>query len=168
MNKNLLVIGIMLVFLMLGLSGCFENNDTTSGDDRFELVTYSVESWEIDEQISTPNMTKNSTNYPENFVDMPTLIWPKFNKIGDGFIGTNENVDYYKINATVKNKAGYKADIKVILRFYDENDVFLDTDSTIVQDIPDTTEKSFTKYYLRPFINNWSKVDKVTFTLTEG
>jgi len=161
MNKELVAIGFLLVFLMIGLTGC--NDGQVSEFEMVKLVNYSVESWEMGEPTSIPNSTMNLTYHGDDFIDMPKVVLPIFTKIGDGFIGMNQNVDYYKISGTVKNKFGYKADIKVILRFYDENGMLLDSDHIIVQDIPKSTMKSFTKYYIRPSINNWSKVNEVKF-----
>jgi len=57
MMRKILILGVMLIFLTVGFSGCTEFMGVTtgqvSGQDKFELSSYSIESWTwMDEKVS--------------------------------------------------------------------------------------------------------------------
>jgi hypothetical protein len=145
MKKHLIVIGMVALLLVVGLSGCTDTqqDDQGSGIDKFELLSYSVETME--------------DSYPED------------RKIGDGFIHS-EDADYYQINGIIKNKAGYKTDIIVTMKFYDEKDIFLDSETIKIYEVPDNYEESFKSRVWKSGLTGldyFDKVKKVTFDLKE-
>ena len=74
----------VIIFLIVGFSGCIQNNeDQLSDDGKFELVSYSVESWK----------SRNEEVYKgENMTQMVHIE----KKIADGF-NYNESIDEYRI-----------------------------------------------------------------------
>ena len=146
MNKKLIAIVITLVFLIVGFSGCNENDgDVILGGDKFELVTYSVETFDFAPQGNQ--------------------------KLGSGFIH-QENSDYYEISGIIKNKAGYLVDILFTMNFYDDNDSLLASKTYTYNDVPNTYEHSFSEIAgttddWRTAIANFEQIDKVKFEIRE-
>ena len=106
--KEVAILLIALIVISVGLSGCNEQSGQSSGNtDEVELVSYSVE-------------TQKQYSYE---------------KIGDGFIHTEDSYRY-SIIGYVKNIAGKKLDqINVTARFYDSDNEFLHTETFYVNDI---------------------------------
>ena len=154
MKKHLIVIGITLVFLIVGLSGCTQNNEGQVSDgDKFELVSYSVESWKC---------RNEEVDKGDNLIQMVHIE----KKIADGFIH-NESVDEYRIEGKVKNIAGYKTNLKIKMNFYDQNDIFLDSYAISIKNIPENYKRPFSKRLDDSDIEHFDKVDKLTFELKE-
>jgi hypothetical protein len=154
LKKHLIVIGITLVFLIVGLSGCTQNNeDQVSDGDKFELVSYSVESWKC---------RNEEVDKGDNLVQMVHIE----KKIADDFI-YNESVDEYRIEGKVKNIAGHKANLKIKMNFYDQNDIFLDSYTISIKNIPENYERPFSKRLDDSDIDHFDKVDKLIFELKE-
>ena len=119
MNKYYIVIGIIFVLLMVGLSGCTEQE--ISGDaDKVELVSYNVQ----------------------------TQIWDDgYKTIGDGFIHS-EDAELYLITGTVKNIAGETLiSVNITANFYDNTNNFLKEKTTYLGGIPNTYTEDFGIYY---------------------
>ena len=86
-------------------------------------------------------------------------------KIGEGFYH-HKGAYRYEICGTVKNTAGYELDaILINASFYNENDVYLGCDKTVVGDILDTGVKEFEifYYYNDPYFED---VEKVKFSFS--
>lgn len=154
MKKHLIVIGIAFVFLIVGLSGCTQNNEgQVANGDKFELVSYSVESWKC---------RNEEVDKGDNLVQMVHIE----KKIAGDFI-YNESVDEYRIEGKVKNIAGYKTNLKIKMNFYDQNDIFLDSYVILIKNIPENYERPFSKRLDDSDIEHFDKVDKLTFELKE-
>ena len=120
------------MFLRVGLSGCTQNNeDQVSDGDKFEIVSYSVESWKC---------RNEEVGKGDNLIQMVHIE----KKIADDFI-YNESVDEYRIEGKVKNIAGYKTNLKIKMNFYDQNDIFLDSCTISIKNITDNCERPFSK-----------------------
>ena len=154
MKKHLIVNGIVVLLLVVGLSGCTQNNEGQIFDgDKFELVSYSVESWKCrNEEIDKG----------DNLVQMVHIE----KKIADDFI-YNESVDEYRIEGKVKNIAGYKTNLEIKMNFYDQNDIFLDSYTISIKNIPENYERQFSKRLDDSDIDHFDKVYKLTFELKE-
>jgi len=141
--RKILILGIILIFLTVGFSGCTETKSITtgqvSGQDKFEISSYSIESWTwMDEKVS------------------------------DGF-NNAENVDYYKISGNIKNKEGQIANVKIIMKFYDVENKLLGSEEINLRNIPDSATMSFTKNINKHFSryeSYWEEIEKVTFSLS--
>jgi len=112
MNKKLIAIGITILFIIVGFSGCTEQETTlediigqedTTNNNRAELVSYTIK-----------------TYYDESG-------WEGYQYRGNGFIHDYDAVaGKYEITGTIKNIAGYKlSSIGIEARFYDKNHNFL-------------------------------------------
>ena len=103
-TSMLIIFGITVLLLCVGLSGCNEQNNNggeyTIDEDDFEILDYTVESWNDVEGISGDT------------------------KIGDGFIHTEE-VNRYLIKGTLKNNGNKKQSIEIIAKFYDDFNWFV-------------------------------------------
>lgn len=149
----------MLVFLMVGFSGCTEFG-TNREDERSCLNSkYKLVSSSIVTSYDYP------TKYSVNWGDPYDYVTEEKDGFFSNFPKDSRN-EKYVISGTVKNIAGYKSNIKVNLKFYDNNDVFLDSKSFTIWDVPDTYEETFTKRYNDYDIDYFSNVDKVTFDLS--
>jgi len=121
MNKHLIVIGIVVILLAVALSGCEElsQDGGTQGNTDFEIISYSVESWE-DKVLGLDDI-----------------------KIGDGFLHSDE-VDLFTIKGIVKNNAGRLIEaLEIKAKFYDGNGIFLLDWTETLYNIPDTYEEEF-------------------------
>lgn len=80
----------------------------------------------------------------------------------------------YKINGTIQNLLGYKADIKVKINFYDKKNNFLDSTEQIVSGIANTYIAGFEfdvskqPYYDAHVIQYYDQIDHVAFNLVEN
>ena len=145
MMRKITVLGVMLIFLTVGFSGCTEFQGITtgqvSGQDKFELLSYSIESWTwMDEKVS------------------------------NGF-NNDKNVDYYKISGNIKSKKDQTVNVEVIMKFYDGNDKLLGSEEINLHNIADSATMSFSKNINKHFsryADYWEEIEKVTFSLTEN
>jgi len=140
MKKKIIILGIVVMLICVGLSGCQEstgNGGGTTGDtSKVELVSYNVE-------------TKSS--------------W--YSILGDGFIH-DDDAGYYEITGTIKNIAGYKIDtVKVTAKLFDSNFIFLDSKYTYVSGIPDTYTEDFKISFNRQSTDGFENADSVRFDL---
>ena len=149
-----MLFGIVVLLVVVVLSGCTQNNEGQISDsDKFELVSYSAESWKCrNEEIDKG----------DNKVEMVHIE----KKIADDLI-YNESVDEYRIKGKVKNIAGYKANLEIKMNFYDQNDSFLDSYSISIKNISENYERQFSKRLDDSDIDYFDKVDKLTFELKE-
>ena len=154
MKTQIVIIGTVIIFLIVGFSGCIQNNeDQLSNDGKFELVSYSVESWK----------SRNEEVYKgENMTQMVHIE----KKIADGF-NYNESIDEYRIEGKVKNIIGYKTNLKIKMNFYDQNDTFLDSYTISIKNISDNYERPFSKRLNDSDIDYFDNVDKISFELKE-
>jgi hypothetical protein len=154
MKRHLSVIGMVTLLLAFGLSGCIQNNEgQVSGGDKFELVSYSVESWKC---------RNEEVDKGDNSVQMVHIE----KKIADDFI-YNKSVDEYRIEGKVKNIAGYKTNLKIKMNFYDQNDIFLDSYAISIKNIPENYERLFSKRLDDSDIEHFEKVDSVKFEFVD-
>jgi len=148
MNKNMFVLLFVCLLICIGLSGCTQTGDVTGDTDKFEIVSYKVESW-------------NNSHYYNI----------EGSKIGDGFIH-NDAVNTYKVYGVIKNKCGHKANIRTTINFCDSNDNLLDSYGFNISGLPNTYEETFTHYFGeyhggKNRLEYWSDIDKVNFKLEE-
>ena len=154
MKTQILIIEMVIIILIVGFSGCTENNEgQLSDNEKFELVSYSVESWKSrnEEVFKDDNMTQ--------MVHIEK-------KIADGFM-YNESIDEYRIKGKVKNIVGYKTNLKINMNFYDQNEVFLDSYTLSLKNISDNYERQFSKRLNDSDIDYFDEVDKIEFELKE-
>ncbi len=154
MKTQILIIEMVIIILIVGFSGCTENNEgQLSDNEKFELVSYSVESWKSrnEEVFKDDNMTQ--------MVHIEK-------KIADGFM-YNESIDEYRIKGKVKNIVGYKTNLKINMNFYDQNEVFLDSYTLSLKNISDNYERPFSKRLNDSDIDYFDEVDKIEFELKE-
>lgn len=139
-----IIIGIILFFVITGLSGCTEltgiKNGQVTGQEKAELMSYTIDSW----------------------------TWMG-EKISEGF-NHDTSVDYYKIQGTIKNKMDHNANIQIKLKFYDGENNHLCSEDVRIHNLPSSTpytfEKNINKHVSR-FTDYWDQIEKVTFTFTE-
>mgnify|MGYP006288368325 CR=1 FL=1 len=162
MNKKLLAIGIILVFLIVGLSGCFDNNGgQISGDtDKVEIVSYEViTTWK---EIEFGDTWKDQ--YPEwveksgFYHDIPEKKTITVGGYEDGRYGGAQ----YKVKVEVRNIAGEIIDVEVKAKFYDENDNHLKTKTKEIKNIANsyTGKTTFSYGESETYFDN---VDSVKF-----
>lgn len=154
MKTPILIIEMVIIILIVGFSGCTENNEgQLSDNEKFELVSYSVESWKSrnEEVFKDDNMTQ--------MVHIEK-------KIADGFM-YNESIDEYRIKGKVKNIVGYKTNLKINMNFYDQKEVFLDSYTLSLKNISDNYERPFSKRLNDSDIDYFDEVDKIEFELKE-
>ena len=143
MKKQLIIIGIIILVVTVGLSGCQESKTVykppTSGDtDEVELLNCTIE-------------TYGAMNSSSEVI-----------KLGDGFIhDSTYNVSYYSINGTIKNIADYIIHkIRITVNFYDENKSLLANQSAWVYNLRRNFTDDFKVMYvnLYPFFQNITQV----------
>ena len=119
MKKHLIVSGIVFVLLIVGLSGCSEQ-ETSGAIDKLELISYKVE----------------------------TQKWDKgYKTISNGF-NHSEDAELYLITGTVKNIAGETLiNVNITAKFYDNTNNFLKEKTTYIGGIPNTYTEDFGIYY---------------------
>lgn len=107
MNKQLIIIGIVILLLTVGLSGCNEKKIEIMGDtDKIEMVDYTIEVFDKDNV-----------------------------KIGDSF-NHGGKANSYKITGTVRNIAGKKLEKTWIsLRLHDRDNNYLDSRTYLIPDL---------------------------------
>ena len=139
MNKHLIVIGIVLLLLVVGLSGC--NESSNYGDeDLVEIYNVTVK-------------TKWNEGY---LTDVKNFEEDGFYH---GVSADDENVWnlIYLISGTVKNIAGKKLNyIKVSAKLYDSDGNYLSSSNdaleTIIRNLPNTYTKNFCIEIRAPFL----------------
>lgn len=140
MNATYMTIGVTLILLILGLSGCIENQDV----DTFELVSYTVESYEV--------CILDAATNKQDF------------KLGDGFIHPDE-LGAYEINGIIKNKSNKNESVNITVSFYDVNNTFLESSSFTFKNIPGSSEHPFKICFDWNELDYFEKVENVTFNL---
>ncbi len=145
MKKQIIMLGIVILLICVGLSGCEEttNNGGTTGDTaEVELVNYKIETFGADMGFK-----------PE--------------KIGDGFIHSEKAKNgYYKITGTIKNTAGRMLNnITVKVDFYDINHTYLDSKSDYILNLQDTKTDDFKIIYLC-FSSYFENVEQIEFDIS--
>jgi len=144
--KTHIVIGLTFVLILIGFSGCVEqdtsgdNNRDTNGDtDKIELVNYNVYTYHYEG-------------------------YGNYEKLSDGFKPNLENVDGYIVEGKIKNIAGEIIDVIITANFYDKNDSFLHSKTDYLYDIENSYTIDFEIYYGR---NNkyFESVDNVKLGL---
>jgi len=140
MKKQLVIIGIIILLISAGLSGCQESKTNykppTSGDtDEVELLNCTIE-------------TYGATNSSQRI------------KLGDGFVHNSVyNVTYYVINGTIKNIANYIIHkIRITVNFYDENKSFLANQSAWIYNL----RRNFTDNFEVPYLKQYPFFDNIT------
>jgi hypothetical protein len=145
MNKKIILSEIFLLIIIFSLSGCFDTQqDIESEENRFELVSYYVESW------------KNGYE---------GLEWNEY-IIENGFFHS-DNVDEYRIKGIIRNNGRYRAYIEIIMNFYDRDETFLDSFSLYINILPDNYEKDFSAIFDKNDLDHWDKIESVKFELKE-
>ena len=102
MNKKLILIGIILIFVCVGLSGCNERQ-SLSDTDEVELVSYSV-------------VTRDEQG----------------NKIGDGFVHNDDANRYRVTGTVKNIAGRNLDRITITARFYDKDNEFLHSENATV------------------------------------
>ena len=108
MIRNLIIIvGITLVLMIVGLSGCFEENNKKD-DEKSSIENTLIGSWEtypyyyengvrVNDTASIATIYKNGTMASKSVIDDST-IWNSYSMINDQFcLGTEPNVYCYDI-----------------------------------------------------------------------
>jgi len=147
MNKKLITIGMSLIIRLVACGGCTEKQPI-SVDDNFELVSYSVESW------------NDRTNGSQ-----------EIRKIGDGFLH-NTSVNEYRIIGIIRNKSEQNVDINLSMKFYDIQDIYLDSASVTLSNISHLLDLSFSyevnnDVFSSNYIENFDKVEKLIIEMKE-
>jgi len=151
MNKHLIVIGIVILLLAVGLSGCTENADVSGDISKVDLVDY---------EVKTIWYTLGDEN-PERPGSFPVVENER-----DGFYHNYPNEQYtepkYQISGTIKNIAGEMLDrIDITAKFYDINDNYLASKSATKYSLADSYTWDFTiMYHSGQYFEN---IDKVKF-----
>jgi len=151
MKIQLVIVGIVILLLVVGLSGCEEltgNGDVSGDTSKVELLDYNVISTWV-----TGAWTLNRQEHEQNgfFYD-------------DSSDASNHE---YKITGTIKNKAGYKLErIVVTAKLYDSNGIFLDSKDDTVYDIPDTYTEDFSISFFVHNTDRFENVNSVKFEFT--
>jgi len=154
MKTQIVIISMAIILLIVGFSGCTQNNgDQLSDEDKFELVSYSVESWK----------SRNEEVFKDDNMSQMVHIEKK---IADGFM-YNESIDEYRIKGKVKNIVGYKTNLTINMNFYDQNEVFLDSYTLSLKNIFDNYERQFSKTLNDSDIDYFDEVIKIEFELKE-
>ena len=119
MNTHLIVSGIVIILLMVGLSGCNEQEIYEKSND-IEIISYNV----------------------------TTKKWDDGHKIiGEGFIHSDE-AEFYYIYGIVKNIAEETLiSVNVTANFYDNANNILSEKTTYLGGIPYNYTKDFGIYY---------------------
>lgn len=128
MNSYLIIIGISILLLDVGLSGCFEETVDVTGDaDKIEIIDYSViTKWHIPgygtyQTYSKPGFYKD---YPANAYE------PR-----------------YIVSGIAKNIAGeYLDQIKIVVFFCDSNEHQLASENITIHELGNNYIKNFTAY----------------------
>lgn len=121
MNKQMSIVGVILIILLSGLSGCIEQNNDDTGNNELEVVSYSI----VTEAYSYNTKANKSIwkSFGEGF--KPDNL-PEISSGGGVYLPEEYYKARYRINVTVKNIADRRLDtISVILNFYDSNDTLL-------------------------------------------
>ena len=132
MNRRLVLLGVLIIFIIV-LCGCIKQNNKTTGNSKVEIVHYSIQT---QKHIS---------------VDMADWI-----KIVDGFLYSDEAERYF-INGTIKNICGYTlAQVNITANFYDSNNNFIHSESISIYDLPNTNTTTFEISYWNttPYFQN--------------
>ena len=142
MEKKLVVIGIIIIFITAGLSGCQESKTDylppTIGDtDNVALLNCTIETYGV-------------SNSSQRI------------KLGDGFIhNSNYNYTFYVVNGTIKNIGNYILHKTLVtVNFYDENKTYLANTSTHVYELRRNFTDNFASAYIKqyPFFDNITQV----------
>lgn len=143
--QNKIVLGLTLFLLIVGLTGCTELGAITNGqvtaEDKAELISYNIDSWTWTDE-----------------------------KISNGF-NNNEQVDYYKIEGTIKSKLDRMTNMVVSLNFYDDENNYLGSEEIRLINVPSNEKHSFSKNinkHNQRFSSYFDQVEKVTFSFTEA
>ena len=146
MNNHLIVLGIAVLFLAVGLSGCEETVEVTGDADKVEIIDYSVTTkWHISgfgtfQTYSKPGFYKQ---YPEKAYE------PR-----------------YVVSGIAKNIAGEDLDqIIITALFCDSNENQLASENTTIHDLGNTYTKNFT-VYLYSSNQYFKNVDCVKFHIS--
>lgn len=176
MKKQLVMIGIMIILIAGGLSGCIETNQEATGDTNHDTngsqneekfttlpdgtnVTGDIDKLEI---LNYFVVTEKKVN-GSLFWNSP---WDTYEKIADGFV-YSENATRYRINVTVKNIAGELLDdITIYVRYYDNLSNLLRSDYDYGYNlyIEDTIDFSFT-WYNSSYSSYFEHVDHISFEI---
>jgi len=144
MEKKSVIIGIVVLLVTVGLSGCQETKTAykppTSGDtDKVELLNCTIETY------GTTSLSQSQTI-----------------KLGDGFIHNNTyNYTYYLIKGTIKNIGNYILhDILITVNFYDENKSYFANKSVMIYNLRRTFTDDFAVVYTnaQPYFDNITQI----------
>ncbi len=153
-NNRFLILGIAVLLLSVGFSGCTETNQNTTddpngdqGEEKFTILPDGTRvSGDIDKLkiLNYSVITEKEVNYRD------------YQKIADGFVYI-ENASRYRIYGTTKNIAGkILNDIKITVEYYDDNNIYLssgsDTLGILDPGIPDTYTWDFEIIYYKETI----------------
>jgi len=117
MNKKLILIGIILIFVCVGLSGCNERQ-SLSDTDEVELVSYSV-------------VTRDEQG----------------NKIGDGFVHHDDANRYRVTGTVKNIAGRNLDRITITARFYDKDNEFLHSENATVWNLTKGNTDEFSISY---------------------
>ena len=142
--RKKIILGLTLFLFLVGLTGCTElqgiKTGQVNGEKTAELLSYEITSW----------------------------TWMD-EKISVGFDHT-EQVDYYCIQGSIKNKLDHTADIAVTLNLYDTDNNFLGSEEFRILNLPSSQTHSFTRNLnqnTKRFSSYWDQIEKVTFDFAE-
>ena len=141
MNKKLIALAITLVFLIVGFSGCTNEDTNFIESNNIKLIGYEVVSYKL--------------------ADSP--IQPKI-ILGEGF-NYKEDMMGFMVSGEIKNNFGEPLKkIKVIGNFYDGSKLLGNSD-TIIKNVPDGETRDFVVFFhKRDFsVDYLLVVDSVSF-----
>jgi len=132
MNKHLIVIGMTLMLLAVGLSGCTEQSNVIGDTDKVKITDYEVETnWLNYDNFIFYNKSNFYHNYPldsyynYSFHDKAPIVW-------------------YSVSGHVMNIAGEFLDVIIVnAKFCDANNKVLAEESETLYDLPDSYTDSF-------------------------
>jgi len=134
--KKKIFFGMIFFLLITGFIGCIEQK-VNGNNDNIELVNYNV-------------ITKWKDNENPNYVEK------------NGFyhnIPENGYSKKYIISGVIKNIAGVFIDrVKIIAEFYDNNDIYLDQNSTVIRNLVDAKSEPFSITYNGEYFENIKSV----------
>ena len=133
MKRKVLGIGIIVLLITIGLSGCNEsgtNGDENADDQDGEEVEDDSGKNEVKDYTIPPSIT--SLIYDNDKFDVYNLVVETWGikdsveeKLGDGFVSLPASYDSgrYYINGTFENIAGYELErVDIKITYYDVND----------------------------------------------
>lgn len=145
MKKQIVILGIAVVLIAVGLSGCTETQTDGTNDENKD---------ETEEKVELVNYSVITTNWLGD-------------ELGEGFVYGKEAFAY-KVTGQIKNIANETLNTTTItIIFYDINNNSIHAEATSVTDLTISEIRSFSVEYTE-FDPNFENADHVTFSFEYG